>query len=422
VWPLESRIQLQAAQELLGGATHAPAYIDDLGLRYIHILISAFGGPSLIRLQVLQILLDTLAVLAVWRIAELIGNARTARLAALLYALYLPQVMLALVPSYDVWATWALLVPTWLVLESIHAGGQAAGLLAALAGSSTALLSIVRSTTMFYGLAAAFVLVGFRRYKLGVSVLVGWIAVITPLTIYKHGIFGEVRPIRSNVAHVFWAGVGQFPNDYGVEATDESVNALYHRLTGKSDYNSQEYESYLESAARVYLGAHKTDYVAAAVKRTGTILFPRNYWGPWPDQWNKEFAESLLLLGRSPGEFAKRYPVTTGFGVVGRIMDWLVLPAGLLVGLVMLWRRPPVIAALPLLYTVVTLGPIYVTSRNTANAYAATMPLCALGLWQILNFLGKPNMNSVGQVSTTEECPVENPHHQARPAVVRTER
>src|SRR5262249_47942369 len=161
-------------------------------------------------------------------------------------------------------------------------------------------------------------------------------------------------------------------NAYGVQSADTSVNALYHRLTGKSDYNSQQYEIFLESAAEHYLRDHPGAYLAATARRSVMIIFPKNYWGPCADQCKPQFTESLLLLARSPGEFALRYPFTAIVGAAGRLMDWLILPAGAFWGVLGLWKRHQLPAALPLVYTVVTPGPLYVTPRNAANAWAAT--------------------------------------------------
>jgi len=249
-----------------------------------------------------------------------------------------------------------------------------------LSGFTTALLSIVRSTAMFFVPVALLALLYFGRRRLSALVLAGWFIVTLPLAVSNNLIFGEARLVRGDVAHIFWAGIGQFPNAHGLDSSDQSVFALYNRLSGKTDYNSQESEAVLESAALTYIRDHPIECLVNVARRSVMIIFPKNYWGPWADQLHPRYKESLLLLARSPFEFVRDYPVTAILGVVGRIMDWLLLPTGMLLGILGLWKRPQVIALLPFLYTLVSLAPLYVTPRNTTNAYAAILPLCALGL------------------------------------------
>src|SRR5262245_41510899 len=86
-------------------------------------------------------LIDALMALVAWRIGRHIGGLSVARVSAWLYALFLPQVMLAVVPSYDVGATWAFLLPTWFVREVWKEERKAVEPLGVLAGSSAALIS-----------------------------------------------------------------------------------------------------------------------------------------------------------------------------------------------------------------------------------------------------------------------------------------
>ena len=121
-------------------------------------------------------------------------------------------------------------------------------------------------------------------------------------------------------------------------------------------------------------------YMMSVLKRGFGIVFPKNYWGPWADEYHPRYRDLLQTFARSPFEFALNYPVTALLGVAGRIMDWLVLPIGAIWGILALWKRPQAVVFLPFLYTLATLAPVYVTSRNTTNAYAAILPLCAFGL------------------------------------------
>ncbi|HYR89155.1 MAG TPA: hypothetical protein VE422_34080 [Terriglobia bacterium] len=380
VWSLDSRHQLQAADGILAGESDQPPYVDDVGLRYVLVLLSPFGGASLFRLQLLQVFLDSLLVAVAWRIGMLLGGLVTARLAAFLYAAFLPQVVLAVVPGYDGWATWALMLPTWLLLEGLDTTRGRVAVCGFSAGFINNLLGIIRSTTTFFAPFTAVVLLCYGRRRLSAFVMTGWLVVMLPLAAYNRSHFGEVRPIRGGWAHMFWAGVGQFANDYGIQSTDQSVYALYHRLSGKTNYNSQESDAVLASAALNYLRDHPGHYMMSVPKRGFGIVFPKNYWGPWADEFHPHYRDLLQTFARSPFEFALNYPVTAFLGVAGRIMDWLVLPIGAIWGILALWKRPQAVVFLPFLYTLATLAPVYVTPRNTTNAYAAILPLCSFGL------------------------------------------
>src|SRR5207244_10832590 len=124
-------------------------------------------------------------------------------------------------------------------------------------------------------------------------------------------------------------------------------------------------------------------------RRSLMIVFSKNYWGRWADQFHLGYQQLLQLYAQSPLQFAIKHPMTTIFGVAGRVLDWLVLPIGMMCGIWALRKHQEAIICLPFLYTLATLAPLYVTARNTTNAYGAIVPLCAFGLVCLLNEMQK---------------------------------
>ena len=398
-WSAVAQDQLSIARWILGVGGFTPRFDDDYGLAYVHAVLAAWdGSPSFARLQVAQTALDVGATAVAWRAGLLLGGLPVASLAGALYAVFLPQVAMAVAPSYDAWATWGMIATTWLILEALRPPVREprASVFGFLGGVAGATCGVVRSSVILLGpFAAAVTLVlglAGRRLRLGipVGIAIGWAAVAVLPALHNRALFGELRLIRGTSGHTFWLGVGQFPNPYGLEEFDTSVEAFYRTLPGAAaPYASEGYDRVLRAAAAAYAREHPAALAWNAVRRALRIVWSAKYWGIWVDTWSPSYRPFSQLVSDAGGlqTAVIRWPLRAALVVLGRAVDLVILPVGLAAAFIR-WRRPEVwIAVLPVLYTVVTLAPLFFTPRNTASAYAAALPACAYGLLLLRDWL-----------------------------------
>lgn len=175
----------------------------DNGLAYIHILIAKIcRKTSFLHLQVLQMVLDALLVFPIMRIGRIIGSERVSRLSGMAYAAFLPEIWLAAVPGYDFWASFGLIVSTWIFLESwtgIERGHKSYFLFIVPGSALIGFCGVVRSTVFFYPiffilLTPLFYKLPKARYALAVvCALVGWSMAAVPKMIQNYRIYGTAK-------------------------------------------------------------------------------------------------------------------------------------------------------------------------------------------------------------------------------------
>jgi hypothetical protein len=389
-WADTAPQQLERAKNMIAGRPAGHTVVDDYGLSYVHVLLGGWDGqPSFLRLRVFHLLFDGLLTLAVFRMGMLLAGSTAAVLSGLTYAFFMPEVMLAATPVYDVWPGWGFVLGTWLALESFKASaltGKAAALMIA-AGVFSTITGVVRSTGLLFAPFLAVLLFVFVSGKLKVRafyplcLMVGWTLVVLPLGAQNMRLFGKFRLLRGTVGHSFWTGVGEYPNRYNVGKHDGDVIAFYKQLPGAdSPEFSEEYDRRLREAAISYVRENPVEYFTTSTRRAVRAVWSQKYWGLWADVWNPVYYGLLELAHRDPVRFIMQNPLMASANAFGRLMDWAILPFSLILAFVFKARAQLLIATTPLVYTIATLAPFHMLPGNATNAYAAILPVCAVGM------------------------------------------
>jgi hypothetical protein len=276
-------------------APRSPAHEPLPGVSLLFAAVAALSGSlRLGTIVYLQILLHGLG--AWWLAAELRQRSGlAAALAGIGWALFLPEFRSTLTPGYDSLPTLVYLGAVLPLLRFGRGGGPAWLIGAGLACGAglwvrdylfvlPLLLLPVLATLRQPGLS------GLLAFGLPVALLGAGLALArAPASGTTH------RLIRGGVWHTFWAGVGQFDNDLGLVAEDESVRDFASRLAPSEEFRVPNYQ-YLPSydaalglAGRAYVAERWPALLRNALYRLGWLVFPA--FGP-----SKQLASGPLRL------------------------------------------------------------------------------------------------------------------------------
>lgn len=357
--------------------TLQPEFLDEPG--YSMLLAATwklFGSKRWIYVRILQVLLDCVMVYLVYLIGRRAWNERTGLIAAGLYAVFIPQIELAVRPHRDAWVTFAYIVSVYILLKMLENEHRKKDLQAvvglALILAATAWM---RSTIVAYvGVCALafFLLRPFRKALLLSAVLISlFFVILSPLALRNYELFGRLMITRGAVWHSFWAGVGQFPNPYGMKENDEYIAQYFEERHPGIRYGRPEYEEALKGEAMKFLRDHPVWYAGTILKRALVILAPK--------------------IGRALFFQPSSDKPTTGLLNAG-FQEWVLMIidglffVGMLGGVWLSRRKGKMIlpVALPLLYTLATLSPFYVVGRNIMNAYFVTLLFSSVTTFWVL--------------------------------------
>ena len=411
VWTFQARAALHAAKEIRGdhtptpGSSHQDAeamFVHGVnGQTYLHLLIwQLCGTSSYVHMQWLQLLIDTLLTWPILLIGCLIGNKRVGLLAGITYAVFLPQLWLAVVPGYDFWATVGFIGSTYFCLVGFHQlpTNKANGCIYLLMGAFAAgLAACVRPTVILYPifLTSMFGLSAFRNWRgnflAGSMTVIGLCCGYLPVLIDNYVTYGQSCRPPSVTAHQFWCGVGQYPNSYGVVDDDGSILEFYERLTGRNGPKyqySEDYVNVLKDQALTYVLAHPLHYTGCVIRR-GVLIYSgmglrqarldADIWKTHADivarrdLRGRDISRYGYIIGTL--RYLARYPLLYA------LYPLLLLPViGMMWSLLRERRLIVCLAATPLLYTICVFAPYYYCERCVIAAYAAAIPVWILGL------------------------------------------
>ena len=227
----------------------------------------------------IQIVLHALCAVLVF-VALCRSHPLAALLSSLGWAIFLPQFRSTLAPGYDSLPT-VVYVTTLAALLHHHRSGGRASLL--IAGLSCGIGLWIRSYLFVFPLVCAGILAAFKRTR-----FTGLCLFLLPVLVMAAGLYAVRRPstgvghqlIRGGVWHSFWAGVGQFENDRGVNADDSRIRDFAENLAPEQDFHvpnyqyTAAYDDTLRQAAREYTAEHWPSLLRNTLYRVGWLIFP----------------------------------------------------------------------------------------------------------------------------------------------------
>jgi 4-amino-4-deoxy-L-arabinose transferase-like glycosyltransferase len=241
------------------------------------------GTERYLPVQILQIAIDTLAVLLVyWLAMRLFKRRRTALIAAALYALFPPIAWLATDPYNDIWAVDFTLAIVAAFIASIDAEYRWRWLV--LCGLMTGVGAYFRPNLLLIppALAAATLFWSGWRRALPLAIVPLAIAalLLVPWTIRNAVIFHRFIPTSTGVGQNLWEGLGEVHNDFGAVLNDEVTYEQVHRVRPNLVYDSPAYDEYLRHRAIRAIEQHPLTYLTAVARRVvvSTVLVLQPTW------------------------------------------------------------------------------------------------------------------------------------------------
>jgi 4-amino-4-deoxy-L-arabinose transferase-like glycosyltransferase len=261
------------------------------------------GSERYIYGEILLIVLSTLVVLLVYRIAMLLfKRRRTALIAAALYAVFPPLARQATIFASDIWAIDFTIVVIATYLNAMYSPHRLRWL--AFCGLITGLGAYFRPGVLL--VPAAFALASLRwvgwRQSLRSAVVVTAIAsfLLIPWTIRNYVEFHRFIPTRSGSGQTLWQGLGEIHNNFGALNDDSATYTQVHRVRPDLVSESPEYDSYLGAKAVHAIKGHPLFYAKVVARRMliSTVAMYSSVWmyhgGESPFRYHSRTGRSLL--------------------------------------------------------------------------------------------------------------------------------
>jgi 4-amino-4-deoxy-L-arabinose transferase-like glycosyltransferase len=231
---------------------------------------SVTGDQRFIYLQALQLLIDSSMVFLVyWLALKLCDRRSAALLAAALYAIYLPLVLVARIPHGDAWAGYFTMSALALTLKAREADKPGAWLLGL--GTLIGVGSYFRPNLLLLPIALALALVpwsGLRRaVRLAVVPLLVSGLFLAPWTLHNYKVFHTLVPVRTSLGWTMWVGLGELPNHFGATGTDANAVETVRRIHPDYAVGSPKFDSVLVRKSLSAIAAHPLFYAKLVGRR-----------------------------------------------------------------------------------------------------------------------------------------------------------
>jgi hypothetical protein len=269
------------------------------------------GDERYIDVQIVQIIVDTLVVLLVYRSALLLfKRRRTALIAAAAYAIFPPIAQQTSYFSPDIWAVDFTVAIVAAYLQALHSKHW--GRMLVLCGVIIGIASFFRPNVLIFpvGLALAGVPWDGWRRSLRNGVITGLAAalVLVPWTIHNYEEFHGFVPTRSGFGVVLYGGLGEVRNKYGFTENELTIKAEVHKARPDILYSSPEYGTYLRERALRFIEGHPFYYARLVARRIAISTFAE-YLSPWMHGGSKSPFRYHHDTGRGLLSYAVNRPV-----------------------------------------------------------------------------------------------------------------
>lgn len=283
---------------------------------------SALGSPSYLPVQWLQVLASSALAFPIWGVARRIGGRRAAALAGLLFALYVPEALMAVALTREVWGEVFGVWMTWALLRRMGEGraadawifGVTAALMVAFRGNLAPLPFAALAAAAFAGpWRRAVAPAAWAALCLG-AFLAGW-------ALRNHQVLGRWVVVREPFYLTVVAGMAEYdpswrdldPNAYRPAGRVEADGRVL-RLFGNSD-------PWLRGPALDRFRGEWTSAILYPLRRVAKITH-HQYWGFLPPKLQAAGAKGGVPFGVYLGIRACEYAVPLlaflGLGVCRR--------------------------------------------------------------------------------------------------------
>jgi 4-amino-4-deoxy-L-arabinose transferase-like glycosyltransferase len=286
--------------------------------------------------EILQIIVDSLMALLVYRIASLLfRRPRAALVASAVYAVFPPIAEHAAIVTPDIWAVDFTIAIVATYLEALCSSQHRLRWLL-VCGATLGAGMYFRPNLLALPVALALASASRHdwrrhlRYAVGVSAVA--VLVVSPWAVINYEHFHRFIPTRTGLGVTLWIGLSEIHNDYGVNGNEAVIREEVHKARPDLLYNSPEYDDYLREKALHLIEDHPLYYAELVARRVllSTV-------GEYESGWMHANGESPFLYRTRTGRGLASYVSSRPFNVLEDALQPLVFLLAML-ALIFTWR------------------------------------------------------------------------------------
>lgn len=359
-----------------------PVYHMDMGYGILAGLIwKLFGGRiNWTIVIILQIIIDSSMCFFLYAIGKYLKDNRKGLIVASLFAIFPLEIVLTLIAKYDIWVSFYYILCVFLILKEHNQQKRWMSMIIILGiALISSFTSWIRSAVVLFPFLIALYLIltkrtGFQWIKAFALILIFSLTFIIPKLLYSYKNFGQLNLTRGYKWAPFYAGLGQFKNNFGGDGTDASIEkyciSVDPQLASNNIslmYRTKRYEEILEPRVKEIIRENPLWYIGTVFKRAAIILFPGFYY--------------------HKGGIFRFLPNSNFFLILMQIIlaIWsLLFLFGSYIGL-RNYRWTYIALLLPYLYTLVTISPFFLQGRSMTHIYFIQFFAGIESLWYLKN-------------------------------------
>ncbi|MBI4667784.1 MAG: glycosyltransferase family 39 protein [Elusimicrobia bacterium] len=271
-----------------------------------------FGKKKFIFAQVLTVLLDSLAAFGLFWIGLKLKGPATGLMAGAFYALWPPTAILSFAPGHDAPSSALNVFALLFALKAIRSNRWRWWIAVGACLGINANFRPDIALLPFFWIVPLCLLIGAGRSIIATFISASvLLATLLPCGMRNYAVFGRFFIMQPAFGSNLLAGIGDFPNPWGIPGTDEGMKAFIHAKGNNYPYLSLEFNSLcMEEAIRI-IRENPLWYFKAVAKRAAKSLAPTFLpLYPGPHEHRRDTGGSL-------GEYVRGHPLaaTAHFGL-----------------------------------------------------------------------------------------------------------
>lgn len=258
-----------------------------------------FGHQRYIYLQVIQAIVDSLSVFMIFWIAGTIFNRKIGLLSAFLFAIYLPEMRVAVSALHWAWMPFITVLVTYLLIKaSVNESKKMKiyiliGLIIAIGTYIHALMVLL---PVFFGIGIIFNKT-FRKGMIATGIMMSVVVLLLiPWIIRNYRIFHRFIPTTVTLWQATWEGFGEFKNPSGAVLDDGATYKMVIDEGYNVEYGSPEFSDVLKEKVLKVIREHPFWYIGSVIKRIFKItlllrpdlgIYSTPYWSEYRAEGGK---------------------------------------------------------------------------------------------------------------------------------------
>ena len=254
----------------------APAVADTPGYAVLLALTWAlFGQMNYIYMQIIQVVIDALMCLAFFWIGKKLFSTPIGLISAFLFAIYPPEVRLAVNAARDIWANLCVFGSVVLFYSIIFKQTWRRFRIYLAYGIFVGLICWIRPTVFLFPLIAGPIFIRYLGWKRTIGYVLTTYSSIAVFFLLPYLSFNQAHYHRYFVGPLpllMWNGIGEFKNKWNIRYGDENAGKYVLEACGALDSYQPQFQDCLMKKIRGIIKQEPGWFVNTVIKRIPRIL------------------------------------------------------------------------------------------------------------------------------------------------------